>query len=85
MAVTFACSFHNKHVGELIQVLGRDLTLECASEFCRTYTPEWQPGGYERMMAARTLAEQTARPRRSWGSRRRPRPSPRTTASTRAS
>jgi predicted dehydrogenase len=47
MAVTFNCSFHSKHVGELIQVLGRDLTLECASDFCRTYTPEWKPGGYD--------------------------------------
>jgi predicted dehydrogenase len=59
LAVTFACSFHNRHVGELIQLLGRDLTLECASEFCRTYTPDWKPGGYERMMAARTLAAET--------------------------
>jgi predicted dehydrogenase len=59
LAVTFACSFHNRHVGELIQFLGRDLTMECASEMCRTYTPEWKPGGFERMMAARELAEQT--------------------------
>jgi predicted dehydrogenase len=59
LAVTFACSFHNRHVGELIQLLGRDLTLECASEMCRTYTPDWKPGGYERMMAARGLAEET--------------------------
>jgi predicted dehydrogenase len=59
LAVSFACSFHNKHVGELIQFLGRDLTLECASDFCRTYTPEWKPGGYERMMASRGLAERT--------------------------
>jgi predicted dehydrogenase len=59
MAVTFACSFHNRHQGELIQLLGRDLTLECSSEFCRTYTPDWKPGGYERMMAARRLAEET--------------------------
>jgi predicted dehydrogenase len=59
LAVSFACSFHNRHVGELMQFLGRDLTLECASEFCRTYTPDWKPGGFERMMAARQLAEQT--------------------------
>jgi predicted dehydrogenase len=59
LAVTFACSFHNRHVGELIQFLGRDLTLEASSELCRTYTPEWKEGGYERMMAARNLAERT--------------------------
>lgn len=61
LAVTFGCSFHNAHVGELIQFLGRDLTMECASESCRTYTPEWKPGGFERMMAARDLAEETRR------------------------
>jgi predicted dehydrogenase len=59
LAVTFACSFHNRHTGELIQLLGRDLTLECGHEFCRTYTPDWKPGGYERMMAARKLADET--------------------------
>jgi hypothetical protein len=59
LAVTFACSFHNRHQGELIQFLGRDLTLECSSEFCRTYTPDWKPGGYERMMSSRRLAEET--------------------------
>ena len=61
LAVTFGCSFHNNHVGELTQFLGRDLTMECASEMCRTYTPEWKPGGFERMMAARDLAEETRR------------------------
>ena len=69
LAVTFACSFHNRHVGELIQFLGRDLTLECASEFCRTYTPDWKPGGYERMMAARELAERDAQGREGAGRR----------------
>jgi predicted dehydrogenase len=59
LAVTFACSFHNRHVGELIQVLGRDLTLECAHEFCRTFTPDWKPEHYEKMMAARKLAAET--------------------------
>jgi hypothetical protein len=61
LAVTFACSFHNSHVGELTQYLGRELTMECGSEMCRTYTPEWKPGGFERMMAARDLAEETRR------------------------
>ncbi|MFN8095006.1 MAG: Gfo/Idh/MocA family oxidoreductase [Vicinamibacteria bacterium] len=59
MAVTFACSFHSRHQGELTQFLGRDLTLECSSDFCRTYTPDWKPGGFERMMSARRLAEET--------------------------
>ena len=72
LAVTFACSFHNRHVGEVIQFLGRDLTLECASDFCRTYTPEWKPGGYERMMAARQLAEQTRKAAKELAWSRRP-------------
>lgn len=67
LAVTFGCSFHNSHAGELIQFLGRDLTMECASEMCRTYTPEWKPGGFERMMAARELAEETRRVARERG------------------
>jgi predicted dehydrogenase len=67
LAVTFGCSFHNRHVGELIQFLGRDLTMECASEMCRTYTPDWKPGGYERMIAARQLAEKTREAAREMG------------------
>ncbi|HVO13282.1 MAG TPA: Gfo/Idh/MocA family oxidoreductase [Vicinamibacteria bacterium] len=67
LAVTFACSFHNRHVGELIQFLGRDLTLECGSEFCRTYTPDWKPGGYERLMAARSLADETRKAAKQMG------------------
>jgi hypothetical protein len=67
LAVTFACSFHNRHVGELIQLLGRDLTLECASDFCRTFTPDWKPGGFERMMSARALAEKTRSAAREMG------------------
>jgi hypothetical protein len=61
LAVTFACSFHNSHVGEITQFLGRELTMECGSDVCRTYTPEWKPGGFERIMAARDLAEETRR------------------------
>ncbi len=59
LAVTFGCSFHNRHVGELIQFLGRDMTLECSSEFCRTYVAEWKQGGYQPIMAARQLAAET--------------------------
>jgi predicted dehydrogenase len=67
LAVSFGCSFHNRHVGELIQFLGRDLTMECASETCRTYTPDWKPGGFERMMASRLLAEKTREAAREMG------------------
>jgi predicted dehydrogenase len=59
LAVSFACSFHNRHVGELIQFLGRDLTLEASSEFCRSYIAEWRPEFYDRMMSGRKLAAET--------------------------
>lgn len=59
LAVSFGCSFHNKHVGELIQILGRDMTIEVSSDFCRTYMAEWRPEFYERMMAGRKLAAET--------------------------
>ncbi len=59
LAVTFNCSFHNAHMGELIQVLGRDMTLECGGDFCRTYVPEWKPEHQDRVMAGRKLAAKT--------------------------
>ncbi len=59
LAVSFGCSFHNRHVGELIQFLGRDMTLEASSEFCRTYVAEWRPEYYDRMMSGRKLAAET--------------------------
>jgi hypothetical protein len=43
MAVTFACSFHNRHAGEVAQFLGREMTLEVSPRFCRTYSAEWKP------------------------------------------
>ncbi len=41
LAVTFNCNFHNRHVGELAQYLGRDGTLDVSSRFCRYYRSEW--------------------------------------------
>lgn len=56
LAVTFGCSFHNKHVGELIQFFGRDMTMECSSSMCRTYIADWRPEAHERVMAGRKIA-----------------------------
>ena len=56
LAVTFACSFHNRRVGEIIQFLGRDMTLETSSDFCRTYSAEWKPDYYDKVMAARKVS-----------------------------
>lgn len=59
LAVTFGCSFHNNHVGEMIHFLGRDLTMEVNSQICRTYVPEWKPEHNERVMDGRKLASAT--------------------------
>ncbi len=56
LAVTFACTFHNTHPGEMAQYLGRDMTLEVSPEFCRTFGAEWKPDHYDKMMAARKVS-----------------------------
>jgi predicted dehydrogenase len=42
-AVTFSCSFHSRHQGELEQFLGRDLTMDLSPGFLRTWEAEWKP------------------------------------------
>lgn len=59
LAVTFNCSFHNRHVGEVMQFLGRDMTMEVSSETCRTYLADWRAGAEDRVMAGRKLAAET--------------------------
>ncbi len=56
MSVTFACTFHSSHVGEVAQFLGRDQTLEVSPQFCRTYRAEWKP----EFRAKRTQARESA-------------------------
>lgn len=58
LAVTFNCTFHNRHEGEVIQVLGREKTLEVSPAFCRTFAAEWKPEGMERLTVARRAAVQ---------------------------
>ena len=58
LAVTFGCSFHNRHVGEVAQFLGRDATLEVSPSFCRTYSAEWKPDYANKMIQAREKATQ---------------------------
>jgi predicted dehydrogenase len=67
LAVQFNCSFHNKHQGELIQFLGRDMTMEASSDFCRTYVAEWRPEAEERIMAGRKLAAETRKAAKALG------------------
>jgi len=58
LAVTFGCTFHSRHVGELTQILGRETTLEVSPAFCRTYGAEWKPEFKEKLAQARKRAEQ---------------------------
>jgi predicted dehydrogenase len=50
LAVNFACTFHNRRVGEVVQYLGRDMTMEVSPEFCRTFGAEWKPDYLEKLM-----------------------------------
>ena len=58
LAVQFNCAFHNVHVGEMAQYLGRDLTLEVSPDSCRTYAPEWKPEHREKSARERQSALQ---------------------------
>ena len=58
LGFSFACNFHNSHVGEITQLLGRDMTLEVSPSFCRTYSPEWKPEYQEKVKKARETAWQ---------------------------
>ena len=41
LGITFNCNFHNRHVGEVAQYLGRDGTIDVSPRFCRYYRAEW--------------------------------------------
>lgn len=43
LSVSFACTFNNRHYGEVEQFLGREKTLEVSPRFCRTFDAEWKP------------------------------------------
>lgn len=49
LAITFNCNFHNNHVGEVAQYLGRDGTVEVSPRFCRSYGAEWKPENQEKV------------------------------------
>ena len=53
LAVTFACTFHNRHHGTNTYIFGRDATIEVASEFCRLYGAEWKPESMDKTRKAR--------------------------------
>jgi predicted dehydrogenase len=69
LAVTFACSFHNRRVGEVVQYLGRDVTMEVSPEFCKTFGAEWKPDYLEKLMQARDAAAEVRQRARQAGLR----------------
>ncbi len=58
LAVTFGCSQHSKHVGEITHILGRDKTLMVNDRVCETYLGEWTPAYQQRLEETRTWAAQ---------------------------
>ena len=58
LGYSFACNFQNSHVGEVTQLLGRDMTLEVSPSFCRTYSAEWKPEHQAKAVQARETAWQ---------------------------
>ncbi len=53
LAITFQCTFNNRHVGEVAQYLGREKTMEVAPRFCNTYIAEWKPEYEQKLRQAR--------------------------------
>ena len=43
MTITFHQCFHDSHYGDVVQLLGRDGTMETSPTFCRVYGAEWKP------------------------------------------
>ena len=58
MGYSFSCGFHNNHVGEITQLLGREMTLEVNPSKCRTYSAEWKPEYQLKQRRAQDLAWQ---------------------------
>jgi predicted dehydrogenase len=43
MVITFGSNFQNSHDGDMVQLLGRDGTIEVSRNYMRYYTAEWKP------------------------------------------
>jgi predicted dehydrogenase len=53
LAVSFHCTFASKHVPEMAQYLGRDMTLEVGPRYCNTFMAEWRPEYTAKLQQAR--------------------------------
>lgn len=52
LQVMFACIFANRHQGTNTYILGREASIEVASQWCRLYEAEWKPGIREKQAEA---------------------------------
>ena len=43
LVMTFGSSFQTRHDGDIVQLLGRDGTIEVSRNYMRYYTAEWKP------------------------------------------
>jgi len=59
LGVSFSCAFQNTHVGEITQLLGREMSLEVNPGKCRTYSAEWKPEYQLKVKKAQELAWQS--------------------------
>ena len=62
-AVTFACTFHNRHHMTNTYFFGRDASLEVHTDWCRVYGAEWKPEYGEKLKAAQKAAVAAGRER----------------------
>ncbi len=53
LAVSFNCTFHNRHQGTNTFILGRDGSVEVETVWCKLYDAEWKPGYQPKLKEAR--------------------------------
>jgi predicted dehydrogenase len=53
LAVSFSCSFHNRHQGTNTYILGREASVEVETRWCHLYDAEWKLEYREKLAKAR--------------------------------
>ena len=56
LAVSFNCTFHNRHQGTNTYILGREGSVEVETRWCNLYEAEWKPEYGEKLRRARQQA-----------------------------
>ena len=60
LTVTFHRCFHNSHYGDVVQLLGRDGTMEAGPQFCRVYGAERKAESQAKLREARRKGNREA-------------------------